>query len=105
MPSSFSANICKNKAFSSREIATIKKDAPIDLDLNQSEFWNFINNEVVDILKNLELMSLINRIPSKKNSSENHNLIPKIKGEYRCANSESMINLMIQLIKKEGVFS
>ena len=95
----------KNKAFSSREIATIKKDAPIDLDLNQSEFWNFNNNEVVDILKNLELMSLINRIPSKKNSSENHNLIPKIKGEYRCANSESMINLMIQLIKKEGVFS
>ncbi|MEC7921267.1 MAG: DNA polymerase I [Chloroflexota bacterium] len=95
----------KNKAFSSREIATIKKDAPIDLDLNQSEFWNFNNNEVVDILKNLELMSLINRIPSKKDSSENHNLIPKIKGEYRCANSESMINLMIQLIKKEGVFS
>ena len=95
----------KNKAFSSREIATIKKDAPIDLDLNRSEFWNFNNNEVVDILKNLELMSLINRIPSKKNSSENHNLIPKIKGEYRCANSESMINLMIQLIKKEGVFS
>ena len=95
----------KNKAFSSREIATIKKDAPIDLDLNQSEFWNFNNNEVVDILKNLELISLINRIPSKKNSSENHNLIPKIKGEYRCANSESMINLMIQLIKKEGVFS
>ena len=95
----------KNKAFTSREIATIKKDAPIDLDLNQSEFWNFNNNEVVDILKNLELMSLINRIPSKKDSSENHNLIPKIKGEYRCANSESMINLMIQLIKKEGVFS
>lgn len=95
----------KNRAFTSREIATIKKDAPIDLDLNQSEFWNFNNNEVVDILKNLELMSLINRIPSKKDSSENHNLIPKIKGEYRCANSESMINLMIQLIKKEGVFS
>ena len=95
----------KNKAFTSREIATIKKDAPIDLDLNQSEFWNFNNNEVVDILKNLELMSLVNRIPSKKDSSENHNLIPKIKGEYRCANSESMINLMIQLIKKEGVFS
>tara|TARA_B100001029_G_scaffold153583_1_gene137287 strand:- start:6767 stop:9520 length:2754 start_codon:yes stop_codon:yes gene_type:complete len=95
----------KNKAFDSREIATIKKDAPIDLDFNRSEFWNFDNNEVVEILKNLELMSLINRIPSKEDSTENHNLVPKIKGEYRCANSESMINLMIQLIKKEGVFS
>ena len=95
----------KNNAFLSRELATIKKDAPIDLDFHKSEFWNFDNKQVIEALKNLELMSLINRIPPKDDSEINSNVIPRIKGEYRCANSESMINLMIQLIKKEGVFS
>ena len=95
----------KNNAFLSRELATIKKDAPIDLDFNESEFWNFDNDQVIEVLKDLELMSLINRIPPKDDSGINSNVIPRIKGEYRCANSESMINLMIQLIKKEGAFS
>ena len=95
----------KNNAFLSRELATIKKDAPLNLDFDQSEFWNFENNQVIEVLKDLELMSLVNRIPAKYDSEINVNVIPRIKGEYRCANSESMINLMIQLIKKEGAFS
>ena len=95
----------KNNAFLSRELATIKKDAPLNLDFDQSEFWNFENNQVIEVLKDLELMSLVNRIPPKYDSEINVNVIPRIKGEYRCANSESMINLMIQLIKKEGAFS
>ena len=95
----------KNNAFLSRELATIKKDAPLNLDFDQSEFWNFENNQVLEVLKDLELMSLVNRIPPKNDSKINVNVIPRIKGEYRCANSESMINLMIQLIKKEGAFS
>ena len=95
----------KNNAFLSRELATIKKDAPLNLDFGQSEFWNFENDQVIEVLKDLELMSLVNRIPPKYDSEINVNVIPRIKGEYRCANSESMINLMIQLIKKEGAFS
>ena len=95
----------KNNAFMSRELATIKKDAPLNLDFDQSEFWNFENNQVIEVLKDLELMSLVNRIPPKYDSEINSSVIPRIKGEYRCANSESMINLMIQLIKKEGAFS
>ena len=95
----------KNNAFLSRELATIKKDAPLNLDFDQSEFWNFENNQVIEVLKDLELMSLVNRIPPKYDSEINSSAIPRIKGEYRCANSESMINLMIQLIKKEGAFS
>ena len=95
----------KNNAFLSRELATIKKDAPLNLDFDQSEFWNFENNQVIEVLKDLELMSLVNRIPPKYDSEINSSVIPRIKGEYRCANSESMINLMIQLIKKEGAFS
>ena len=95
----------KNNAFLSRELATIKKDAPLNLDFDQSEFWNFENDQVIEVLKDLELMSLVNRIPPKYDSEINSSVIPRIKGEYRCANSESMINLMIQLIKKEGAFS
>ena len=110
----------KNNAFLSRELATIRKDAPLNLDFDQSEFWNFENNQVLEVLKDLELMSLVNRIPPKNDSKINDRippkndskindnsipLMPRIKGEYRCANSESMINLMIQLIKKEGAFS
>ena len=95
----------KNNAFLSRELATIKKDAPLNLDFGQSEFWNFENDQVIEVLKDLELMSLVNRIPPKYDSEINSSVIPRIKGEYRCANSESMINLMIQLIKKEGAFS
>lgn len=98
-------NEYKDNAFQSRELATIRVDAPINLNIEDTEFWNFSEKDVVDVLSELELMSLVKRIPSRNDTDSNDSLIPFINGEYRCANNDSMINLIKKLIIKKKSFS
>ncbi|MBK65695.1 MAG: DNA polymerase I [Chloroflexi bacterium] len=98
-------NEYKDNAFQSRELATIRIDAPINLNIEDTEFWNFDEKDVVDALSELELMSLIKRIPSRNDTDSDDKLIPFISGEYRCANNDSMINLIEKLIIKKKSFS
>ena len=98
-------NQYKEEAFKSRKLATIKMDAPINLNIEESEFWNFNKQEVVDILSELELVSLIKRIPTQNSLDDNNSLLPSIKGEYRCADSDSMVNLLEKLVYKKMSFS
>ena len=93
----------KENAYQSRKLATINKNAPLNLDIDDSEFWDFEEKEVIENLTELELISLIKRIPSKEEKQES--ILPKINGEYRCANNDSMVNLLEKLILNKGFFS
>ena len=46
-------------------LATINTKAPLNLDIAESEFWDFEKKEVVENLTELELISLIKRIQTK----------------------------------------
>ena len=56
----------KENAYQSRMLATINTKAHLNLDIAESEFWDFEKKEVVENLTELELMSLIKRIPTNK---------------------------------------
>ncbi|MQF65175.1 DNA polymerase I [SAR202 cluster bacterium AC-409-J13_OGT_754m] len=57
----------KELAFESRFLATIVRDAPVILDIGQSKFWNFDRKDVVDFMRDLELFSVIPKIPEGRN--------------------------------------
>ena len=56
----------KENAYQSRMLATINTKAPLNLDIAESEFWDFEKKEVVENLTELELMSLIKEFQQKK---------------------------------------
>ena len=50
-------------AFHSKEMATIRHDVPVELDLDGSELQDFDRGAVVELFRDLEFRSLINRLP------------------------------------------
>ncbi len=92
----------KEGAFLSKELATIINSIPFELDFEDSIYeFPQIQSFTRDIL---ELRRLSDRTP-KKDEIHIDAETPMVTGEYRTANSEGMINLMISTIKKEGCFS
>jgi len=71
----------KEQAFLSKGLAQIKKDVPIDFNLNRCQFWRYDKKRAIQLLKKFEFHSLITRLPSlerekiKKENSENGPLI------------------------------
>ncbi|MFC1629982.1 5'-3' exonuclease H3TH domain-containing protein [Patescibacteria group bacterium] len=53
----------REQAFFSKMLATIRIDAPIDIDLKKCEWGKYDKKEVESLLQNLEFYSLINRLP------------------------------------------
>ncbi len=51
----------KEQAFFSRRLATIKKDIPIDFDLEKCKWGSYNKKKVIKLLENLEFRSLIKR--------------------------------------------
>jgi len=52
----------KEEAYLSRDLATIRRDVDIDLDLSESGFKNFKQNKIVELFSELEFKSLLPRI-------------------------------------------
>ena len=53
----------KKEAFFSQYLATIKRDVPIDFNLEKSKWGKFNSSKVIKLLKGLEFNSLIKRLP------------------------------------------
>lgn len=59
----------KENAFFSKELATIYKDVPIDKDLNKIKYEG-IKDNYIEILREYEFFSIINKLPKQKKSEE-----------------------------------
>jgi DNA polymerase-1 len=53
----------KDQAFFSQRLATIKKDVPLDFNLEKCRWGKFNRSRVIKLLKELEFNSLIKRLP------------------------------------------
>lgn len=53
----------KEQAFLSQSLAQIKIDVPIDSNLEKCSFWEYNREKVINILRNLEFYSLIEKLP------------------------------------------
>ncbi len=60
----------KEQAFFSKMLATIKRDAPVDFNLKQCEWGKYDKEKVVQILKNFEFYTLLNKLPGRKKPVE-----------------------------------
>ena len=50
-------------AFHSKEMATIRHDVPVEIDIDGAELQDYDRGTVVELFRNLEFRSLINRLP------------------------------------------
>ena len=53
----------EEQAIQSKLLATIRRDAPVELDLETSRFWTYDRKDVVDIMRELEFASVVPRVP------------------------------------------
>ena len=60
----------QDRAMEGKFLTTILRDVPVVLDLEQCRFWNYNRKDVVDLMRELEFTSMINRLPSLPNSPE-----------------------------------
>ncbi len=59
----------REAAFQGRHLSTIVRNVPLELDMNEAHFGGFDRGRVVDVLRELEFTSLLNRIPQPANSN------------------------------------
>ena len=53
----------RERAFQGKELTTIVRDAPVELDLEDSRFWRYDRKIVVDLFRELEFSRVIARVP------------------------------------------
>jgi len=61
----------KEQAFLSKDLARIKRDVPIDFNLEKCRWKEYNKEKIIQTLKNLEFYSLIKRLPAVKTQKEN----------------------------------
>jgi DNA polymerase-1 len=59
----------KEQAFLSKDLAQIRKDAPIDFNLKKCLWGKYSKEKITQILKKLEFFSLIEKLPNKENNT------------------------------------
>ncbi len=55
-------------AIEGKFLATIKRDVPVELDLEQTLFWRYDRKAIVDILTRFEFFSIVPRVPDPLNA-------------------------------------
>ena len=99
----------KERALQGKVLTTIRKDAPVTLDLDACRFWNYNRDDVVNLLRELEFASVVARVPhangepgsadSKVATQEG----PPV--DYVCVNSQEALDQMIEALHEFGQFA
>ena len=59
----------RDQAFQGKDLTTIVRDVPIELNLEACRFWSYKRKDVVDFLRELEFSQIIPRVPDPDSSS------------------------------------
>jgi DNA polymerase-1 len=62
----------KEQALLFRSLTEIRKDLPLEFNLNKCQWGKYSEEEVIQVLKGLEFHTLIKRLPELKKSSKNN---------------------------------
>jgi len=73
----------KDNAYLSQKLATINKDAPIDISLNELKFPNYKNRDVIDLFQELEFNSLIKRLDLIAGYQKQSSFLEEIKTSFK----------------------
>ena len=59
----------RERAFQGKELTTIVRDAPVELDLEDSRFWTYDRKDVVELFRELEFSRVIPRVPEPRENA------------------------------------
>ena len=101
----------KDRAFSNRELMTIDRESPVELDLEKAKFGDFDRTAVVDLMTELEFFTVIPRIPEtggSQGSSADVSSPVQAPGEavnYTVVQTKEQLDQMLAVLHEAGSFS
>ena len=100
----------KERAFMNRELMTIDRNSPVELDLERAKFGMFDRSAVVALLTELEFFTVIPRIPETEvqSSSSQTASPPEEPGDdvdYTVVQTKEHLDQMILALREAGGFS
>ncbi len=100
----------KKEAFLSKKLATIKKDVPIEFDLEKAQWGHFDIDKIIKLFSQLEFKSLLPRLKEIANNNTQNNNINKFERDknnfkYELIDNEEKFKNFIKKIKNVKEFS
>ena len=101
----------RERAFENRFLMTIDRDSPVKLDLDASQFGTYDRNAVVDVLTELEMFNVIQRLPvqgtdeAPLGTSESGASQVSSGVDYQLVRTEEQLEAMLAVLQKAGSFA
>ena len=102
----------RDRAFQGKELTTIVRDTPVELDLEASHFWRYDRKQVVDLFRELEFFRLVSRVPEPLESPSPAEQVPSTKivekpssTDYRAVDTHEMLETMLGELSSSGCFA
>ena len=99
----------KDAALQGKVLTTIRKDAPVSLDLDECRFWNYERDDVVNLLRELEFASVVSRVPHANGETSGDDSKPAKqdgpKVDYACVDTQEALDRMIESLHEAGQFA
>ena len=109
-------------AFDGRALTTIVRDMPVDLDSEAVKFGSFDRDRVAGALRELEFISMINRVPGGDDASQarprqgtlldmdepsqdGEPVSRSLEGDYRCVDTSEALESLVEELRTAGRFA
>ena len=90
----------------SKELATIVRDVPgIELDLSAAVMQEYDRDSVVELFRELEFRTLINRLPASSEPSKQRTDEAGVEGVYDVVTTSKALRALVKAVKKSGQFT
>lgn len=90
----------------SKELATIVRDVPgIELDLDAAVIHQYDRDAVLELFRELEFRSLINRLPASSEPSRQRTDEAGVEGEYEVITTAKALQALVRAVKQSGRFA
>lgn len=106
----FSEN--RDLVFESRFLTTISREAPVELNMDQCRFWDYDRSDVVNLMRDLEFLNVIPRVPEGRLTVSDTKGVPDrtksnrvTSGDYRLVDTEESLKAMVEALWESGRFS
>ena len=91
-------------AIQCKMLTTIRRDAPVTLELDAARFGGFRHGDVLGLMRELEFFSMVNRIPSAGDEGEQQGLFhmadeERVPTEYVVVDTEAALEEMVRALE------
>ena len=105
----------RERAFTNRELMTISREAPVELDQARCRFGNFDRQAVVNLMTEIEFHSVIPRIPAGTGAARGNSMDagagaaetapPVPAGDYHTVVTQEQLDEMLSELREAGSFA